>query len=164
MDKYFIDTDITKASTLPASFYKSETVFESLKDKLFSRTWHLVEVNEEVEHSQEAFPFVLFPGYMHEPLVMVRNREEELKCFSNVCTHRGNILVQHSGRYQKFVCNYHGRRFSIDGKFEHMPEFESAKDFPRDCEDLSFVKVKEWNQFPFVSLNPAFEIETVLKV
>jgi len=31
---------------------------------------------------------------------------------------------------------YHGRRFNLDRKFEHMPEFEDAKDFPRACDHL----------------------------
>src|SRR2546421_669352 len=74
MDKYFIDRDITKASTLPASFYKSEKAFEELKNNLFSRSWQLVEVNEEVEHAQESFPFVsLKPSFEIENVLKVLN-------------------------------------------------------------------------------------------
>src|SRR5215212_8401315 len=94
---FTVDADITRSSTLPAAFYKDDKTFEALKEKLFSRCWQLVETGEELQHSNEAFPFILFPGYLNEPLVLVRNKENELKCFSNVCTHRGNILVQHAG-------------------------------------------------------------------
>ena len=33
--KIFIDSDITKAETLPALFYKNSETFEILKEKLF---------------------------------------------------------------------------------------------------------------------------------
>ena len=162
MTPFDVNEDITLASTLPSSFYKDENLFEQLKEKLFSRCWQLVEIADGLQQTNEAFPFILLPGFLNEPLLLVRNKENELKCFSNVCTHRGNILVNHSGKYQKFVCNYHGRRFSIDGKFEAMPEFQEAKYFPRDCEDLHAVNSLEWHGHPFVSLNPSFDISKAL--
>ncbi|NNC33476.1 MAG: aromatic ring-hydroxylating dioxygenase subunit alpha, partial [Croceitalea sp.] len=36
---YHIDPDITKAETLPASFYRDTQVFEALKEKIFYKTW-----------------------------------------------------------------------------------------------------------------------------
>src|ERR1044072_2442296 len=125
-----IDKDIATASTLPAAFYKNIELFEASRENIFARSWQLAEADEHIHLPGNAFPFTLLPGFMNEPLVLVHNESGELKCFSNVCTHRGNILVHHAGKYRKFICDYHGRRFSIDGTFEHMPEFGDAKDFP----------------------------------
>ncbi len=159
-----INPDITVASTLPSSFYKSREYFEQMREKVFASSWQLVESGEQASHPEEAYPFTLLSGFMNEPLVLVRNAGNELSCFSNVCTHRGNILVQNAGKYKRFICNYHGRRFSTDGKYESMPEFTEAKNFPRDCEDLHKVSSAHWHQFPFVSLNPSFDIKSVLKI
>ena len=152
-----INPDITAASTLPSSFYRSRDYLDLMREKVFAASWQLVEAGEQAQHAEEAFPFTLLPGYMNEPLVLVRNANNELACYSNVCTHRGNILVNHPGKYKRLICNYHGRRFSMDGKFESMPEFSDARNFPRDCEDLHKVSSFLWHQFPFISLNPAFE-------
>ena len=37
-----IDSDISKAETLPASFYKEPELFEIIKKKIFLRTWHWI--------------------------------------------------------------------------------------------------------------------------
>jgi choline monooxygenase len=158
-----INNDITAAETLPASFYKSNELFELAKEKIFAQSWQLVECGDHVQLSGSAFPFSMLPGFLNEPLVLIRNNES-LSCFSNVCTHRGNILVQHPGKYKKLICDYHGRRFTTEGRFESMPEFTEARNFPRACEDLHSVPVSEWQQFPFISLEPAFDFSQVAEV
>lgn len=163
MEKFQIGEDITTAATLPASFYKSNECFELLKEKVFASSWQFIEAAGNVQQAGDAFPFYLLPGFLNEPLVLIRNQSSELSCFSNVCTHRGNILVHHPGKYRKLTCNYHGRRFTIDGDFESMPEFSEAKDFPRACEDLHKVATIEWNGFPFISLQPDFDFRSVLR-
>ena len=39
MFDYFVDEDISKAETLPASFYKDDRVFDLLKTKVFTSSW-----------------------------------------------------------------------------------------------------------------------------
>lgn len=160
---FSIENDITAAETLPALFYKSNEVFELSKEKIFAQSWQLAECGDHVQFNGNAFPFSLLPGFLNEPLVLIRNNEA-LNCFSNVCTHRGNILVQHPGKYKKLLCDYHGRRFTTEGRFESMPEFSDAQNFPRACENLHSVRVSQWHQFPFVSLDPAFAFDEVTAV
>ena len=74
--------------------------------------------------------------------------------FSNVCTHRGNIVVANPGKVKQLRCFYHGRRFHLDGSFKSMPEFEEAENFPRPCDDLREFLVGTLDPFIFVSLNP----------
>ena len=56
---YFIDPDITKAETLPASFYKEESVFEQLKERVFLKTWQFVGDEQQVRLPEQVYPFVL---------------------------------------------------------------------------------------------------------
>ena len=37
--KFKINSDITKAETLPATFYKDPVVFEIIKEKVFLKSW-----------------------------------------------------------------------------------------------------------------------------
>ena len=53
-----------------------------------------------------------------------------LRCLSNVCTHRGNLLVREPCRASEIRCGYHSRRFDLAGRMTFMPEFEGARDFP----------------------------------
>ena len=75
------------------------------------------------------FPMVLSEKYLDEPILVIRNQEGKLYCVTNVCTHRGNLVIHHPGKQKNLTCMYHGRRFNLDGSFKSMPEFEGAKDF-----------------------------------
>ena len=162
--KYLIDPDITKAETLPASFYRDPAVFEAIKEKIFYKTWQWVGHEELIPAASTAYPFVLLSDFMTEPMLLTKDTLGEIRCLSNVCTHRGNIVVKQAGKIKKLVCDYHGRRFKLDGNFEHMPEFGQAKGFPRPCDNLHQFELRHWAQFMFVGLNPVFDFQEVINV
>ena len=159
---FYINSDISKAETLPASFYRDKEVFENIKEKIFLKTWQWIGDKNLVKLPQSIYPLVLLDNYLTEPLVIVRNEKDEINCFTNVCTHRGNLVALHPGKVKKLTCMYHGRRFSLDGAFEHMPEFEDADDFPRPCDHLHKFPLEKWGPLLFVGLNPEFQFSKVI--
>lgn len=161
--KFIVDPDIKKASTLPASFYRDPAVFEVSAQRVFKRTWQLVEPHFIPRGSEVRVPFQLLDGFIKEPLLLASASEESLICLSNVCTHRGNLLVRERTTARKLVCGYHGRRFSWDGTFEFMPEFEQAEDFPSPCDHLPQFPLISWGPLWFTSLDPAFDFSAVRK-
>ena len=137
MEHMYIDPDITKAETLPAHFYRSDPIFDELKTKVFEKSWHwLGNADSLLPLTGQVCPISLLEHYLAEPLLLVRDAEQKVSCLSNVCTHRGNILVHHPGKVKQLVCGYHGRRFHLDGTFKMMPEFQQAENFPRPCDHL----------------------------
>jgi choline monooxygenase len=159
---FHVDPDIRKAETLPASFYRDKTVFELLKNRVFYRTWQWVGDETLVPKPLSVHPFVLLEGFLTEPVLLTRDAGDKVHCFSNVCTHRGNLLVREAGSLKKIVCGYHGRRFSLEGAFEHMPEFKEAEGFPRPCDDLNEFPLRTWGPFLFAGLHPAFDFQQVI--
>jgi len=157
-----INPDITRAETLPSDFYSSREYFDLSKDKIFARSWQLAADADEVKTSGQTFPFTLLPGYLDEPLLLTRDTNDQLHCISNVCTHRGNLVCERGGIEKNLRCRYHGRRFSLDGKFLSMPEFEGVKDFPSEKDNLTNVPFEKWGGFVFASLFPAFKFEEAL--
>ncbi len=161
-NRFYIDPDITKAETLPASFYKDQEVFDTIKEKVFLSSWQWIGDENLVRQPQSVYPFVLFDGFLTEPIVLTKDKEEVISCLTNVCTHRGNLVALHPGKSKKLTCMYHGRRFNLKGEFEHMPEFEEAKDFPRPCDNLHTFPIKKWRQFLFAGLDPSFDFQQVI--
>src|SRR5688500_4638246 len=122
MSIFDIDPDIRKARTLSSKFYTDERYFEESKEKLFASTWQLAAATaDEITNLK---PQVLLEGFLDEPILFVRYGAD-LHCLSNVCTHRGKILVDAPCRADLLRCGYHGRRFTLGGKFLSMPEFET---------------------------------------
>jgi choline monooxygenase len=149
-----IDPDIRKAKTLPSEFYTDERFFELSKESIFARTWQFA---GRVPDLSALTPISLLPGVLDEPLLLAKS-EGTLRCMSNVCTHRGKILIEQPCNANLIRCGYHGRRFSLDGKFLSMPEFEGVESFPSKADDLTSVAVGESGGFTFVSLDPIAEL------
>jgi len=122
MEHFYIHPDITKAETLPASFYRSQDVFDAIKERIFETTWQWIgDADSCIPLTESVYPFVLLDNYLTEPMMVVRDKENKISCLSNVCTHRGNIVAHHPGKMKSFTCMYHGRRFDLDGTFKSMP-------------------------------------------
>lgn len=100
-------------------------------------------------------PRVLLPGLIDEPLLLTRDACGVLHCLSNVCTHRGNILVDRACATADIRCRYHSRRFDLAGRMTFMPEFIGARDFPSAADDLPRVPFATWNGLAFAALDPA---------
>ena len=153
-----IDPDIRKAKTLPSEFYIDERFWELSRERIFERAWHFLGRADEVESLK---PVMLLPGMLDEPVLLSRI-VDEVVCLSNVCTHRGKILVEEPCTANLIRCSYHGRRFSLDGKFLSMPEFESVENFPSEADNLTRLPSAEWNGFLFASMDPFEPFEDVL--
>ncbi|MEO8650137.1 MAG: SRPBCC family protein [Acidobacteriota bacterium] len=155
MVQFEIDPDIQKARTLPAEFYTQPHYLELSKERIFARTWQFAGIKSEVDGLH---PFDLLPDFLNVPLLLSED-EEQLKCLSNVCTHRGKILVERPCRADVIRCGYHGRSFDLSGKFLSMPEFADVQDFPSKSDDLPSLPLSEWAGLLFTSIDPAASFE-----
>lgn len=158
-----IHKDIRKAETLPASFYRDPELFEAIKTKVFYKSWQWLGHSDLVKNTQQQHPLVLLKGYLTEPLVLTKDENNNIHCLSNVCTHRGNLVTTSAKNSKKLICGYHGRRFQLDGTFEHMPEFKEAEGFPRPCDHLHKFQLRQWGPFLFTGLDPIFDFQDIIE-
>jgi len=156
MPRFFVDPDIAKAKTLDSDFYTSAEVFEQCREKIFATSWQFLGNDELVKDNSEVYPFTLLPGYLDEPLLLTKDKTGELNILSNVCTHRGNIVVEKACKTTNLRCRYHGRMFNLDGKFISMPEFKEVENFPSKEDDLPLLTLFKWSKWLFTSLNPIY--------
>ena len=150
MSNFDINSDISQAETLASEFYTDERYFHESKEKIFTRSWQMVGTTDEIDNIK---PFTILENFLDEPVLFTR-KDENLHCLSNVCTHRGKILVEESCRANGIRCGYHGRRFDLSGKFLSMPEFENVRGFPSPKDDLTKISFDVLGRLLFVSINP----------
>ena len=156
MTDFFIDPDISIAKTIDTDFYTSTDIFNLCKENIFASSWQFIGNSELVKKSGDVYPFTLIENYLNEPLLLTNDKSDKINLLSNVCTHRGNILVDKTCNLSGLRCNYHGRKFSLDGKFLSMPEFKEVKNFPATDDNLINLPLFHWNKLLFTSLNPKF--------
>jgi choline monooxygenase len=158
-----IDPDISKAKTLDTAFYNEQKYFELAKEKIFALTWQWAGDTDQLKDTGSLHPFTLLPEYLSEPLLLSKDKNGTIRCLSNVCTHRGNVLVSEPCKLSQITCRYHGRRFSLDGEFIFMPEFKEVRNFPSEADNLHQVSLYQWEKLLFVSLNPLVRGEDLFK-
>ena len=157
-----IDVDITKAATLQGEFYASKENFNNTLEKIFSRSWQFITDDSQLKKNKSAIPFQFLGDLLPEPLVLINN-DGNINCFSNVCTHRGNILINEPCTIKKHItCGYHGKQFDPCGKFKFMPKTEGMQNFPSALDDLPEISVAKWRQFIFASLAPDFDFKELI--
>ena len=55
------------------------------------------------------------------PVVLVRDREDTLRAFLNVCRHRGSIVCEGAGTRETLQCPYHAWTYGLDGRLITAP-------------------------------------------
>lgn len=157
-----IDKNVRVASTPPGWFYNSEEIFAKSIDKIFARTWHVIDYRQKFQEDNMLFPHVLLPGSLHEPII-ISKVAGEFQLLSNVCTHRGFILIEEPVKTGTIRCRYHGRCFNAHGDFISMPEFEAAENFPTRMDNLAKVPFVQWQGFLFASVFPKVDFSEVIQ-
>ena len=138
------------AETLPYSWYVDPAVAAAEQEHIFRRSWqyagHLGEL---------AGPGSLFPSEVGGlPVVVVRDREDALRGFLNVCRHRGTILVNERQTRGTIQCPYHAWTYGLDGALRGAPRSKDEPDFQVDGLGLVPVSVDTWGPFVFVNPDP----------
>ncbi|HEY1633845.1 MAG TPA: aromatic ring-hydroxylating dioxygenase subunit alpha [Acidimicrobiales bacterium] len=102
-------------------WYRSEAALELERRQLFSRSWALVGIADEIE----APGSYLTVSLGEIPLVVVRGADGLLRAFHNVCRHRGVVLLTGSGCLGRFVtCPYHQWSYGLDGTLKRVPQLD----------------------------------------
>ncbi len=156
---FSVDPDITVASTIASSFYLDPAVFALARERIFARSWQWIGDLADVTAPGSLSPRTMLAGHLDEPVLLARDAATELRCLSNVCTHRGNLLVGAPCRAEQIRCGYHSRRFDLAGRMSFMPGFEGARDFPSDSDHLPHLPLGSFAGQAFASISPAMPFD-----
>ena len=160
--RFHVDPDITVAQTLDKAFYLDDAVWRAAREQIFATAWHWIGPLTEVTEPGSLAPHELLPGLLDEPVLLARDSAGLLRCLSNVCTHRANLLVDAPCKAEHIRCGYHARRFELDGRMRFMPGFEGARNFPSVSDDLPQLAFGDWAGHGFTSINPRWPLATWL--
>ena len=123
------DRTSSGAKTLPRRFYASPTVFQEEIDKIFSRRWLFIGHESELP----APGSFLRTRVADEQIVIVRDRQRQVRAFYNVCRHRGaQFCVEERGELASgFQCPYHAWTYGLDGSLIGAPNMDEVEGFRR---------------------------------
>ena len=134
--------------TLPASWYADAAVLRLEQERIFKRSWQYVGVAANVAEIGQFF--VCSVGDV--PVVVLRDREQRLRGFVNVCRHRGHEIATGCGRRETLQCPYHAWTYDLDGSLRSAPRSDREPGIDTAEWSLLPVLVETWG--PLVFVNP----------
>lgn len=131
--------------------YTSRTFFEQEWESVWTKSWLLLGRETEMPEPNSFQVENIGP----ESIIMVRQTDESIKAFYNVCQHRGSRLIfSNEGKSETFACPYHGWEFATNGK---LVKAQDSEDFPiNPCEHVTLIELKcdVFAGFVWVNMDP----------
>lgn len=141
-----------RGHTLDGNRYTSREFAEQEWDTVWTKVWLLLGREDEMPN----------PGDWQqeevgrESILMVRQQDDSIKAFYNVCQHRGHRLVsEEKGHVRRFICPYHSWAWNTDGTLDFVQDPESFPD-GNPCGKLLLEEVPcdTFAGFVWINMNP----------
>jgi phenylpropionate dioxygenase-like ring-hydroxylating dioxygenase large terminal subunit len=144
-----MDCDPLAGWSLPAWTYRDPEFLELEKQRAFASSWQVVCHVSDVPGPGDWHRL----DYIGESVIVVRDRDDALRAFTNVCRHRGSRLVDGmQGCAKKLVCPYHAWTYDLDGRLTGVPDSASYPGLDKSQHGLAPVALEVWRGFIFVRL------------
>jgi phenylpropionate dioxygenase-like ring-hydroxylating dioxygenase large terminal subunit len=140
----------SEAVTLPAEVYSSPEVYRREQTHIFGKYWYYVGHISQLDGAGSYFTVDI----ANQPIVILIDRQDNLRAFYNICTHRAGPVALGAGKCSRLTCLYHSWSFDLEGNLRGIPDMDSAENFDRAAHALQAVKVDTWGPFIFVNLDP----------
>ena len=151
------------ANGLPNAHYIDPAVFAEERDALLFGQWAGLAVAADVPEAGDAKPIT----FMGMPLLLLRDRNDQVRVFQNTCRHRGMILVEEPRKIEGAIrCPYHSWCYSTEGKLVSTPHVggpgrNTHPDVDRATLGLIEIRSHIWRDVVWVNVDgqaPEFEV------
>ena len=140
---------------LPAKSYTDNDFWKIECDTVLSNGWLFVGFVHEFKKAGDVQP-IFIAG---KPILIVKNENDEIKAFHNVCSHRCLKLVNEKKNTGKLIrCPYHAWSYDLQGNLKAAPHIggtnnHKPKGFNFKEHGLKSIRIHIWNDWIFVNLN-----------
>ncbi len=150
-----VDRAIETANGLPNECYTSEQYLEYERNKIFCDKWTVIGVGSSIPDAGDAMPYNL----LGIPLLIVRDKDLNIRVFHNVCSHRGFKLLDEPCTLKNVIrCPYHSWSYDFKGNLLATPHIgglnvHNSDKFEKNQSNLKEVRSKIWMDIIFVNIN-----------
>lgn len=149
VDFEMIDKGLKSGNAVPLSWYYDADISD-YETAMFERAWQYA---GHIGQLSEPGQFVTFT-VGRVPMIVVRNRQGELRAFRNVCRHRSaEVVVEPCGTRRMLQCHYHAWTYDLDGRLVGAPRSDREAEFDKTELSLIPASVDTWGPFVFVNLD-----------
>ena len=150
-----VSESIEKAHGLPNECYLNGTYQEIERKKIFEDKWVTIGVASSLPNPGDAKPFDL----LGIPLIILRDKDNVIRVFHNVCSHRGHKLLQKPCSHKNVLrCPYHSWSYDFKGNLVATPHLGGINkhehvDFDKSKSKLKEVRSAVWLDLIMVNIS-----------
>ncbi|MCR8923148.1 Rieske 2Fe-2S domain-containing protein [Dasania sp. GY-MA-18] len=142
--------NIQKAHSLSPQAYTSQAFNQLELEKIFRTDWICIGRSCELPEAGD----YLTSEIAEQPIYTIRNADNEIRSYSNVCLHRLMVLLEGKGKQTRpIVCPYHAWTYQTDGQLVRGPEMHCREGFDPSEHRLPEVRTELWEGWIYVTLN-----------
>ncbi len=133
---------------VPAAVYYDRAIHDREVERLWSRVWQLVCLEEEIPEVGDYHVYDI----AHLSFLVVRTAPDRIKAYRNACLHRGRKLRATHGRGTRDLrCPFHGWCWELEGSVKEIPGQWDFPDVDLDAYGLPEAQVDTWHGFVFIN-------------
>lgn len=124
---------------LQREFYTDPRIFDADMERMLLRHWFCVAHTSDLPHAGDFLTVELGA----ESVIVVRNRNDEIRALVNVCRHRGSrVCIAKSGKAVagRFTCPYHAWTYDLNGRL--IAAQQMREPFDREQHGLKALQVR----------------------
>jgi phenylpropionate dioxygenase-like ring-hydroxylating dioxygenase large terminal subunit len=140
---------LNQAAWMPKEMYLDREIFDLELEKIFRKEWMFVAHVGEVANKGD-FIATKLAG---EPVLIVRDKQEVVRAFYNVCKHRAMAVATGTGKAVSFVCPYHAWNYGLDGELIAAPGMNKAENFDPCTVKLRSIRSEIVNGMIFINFD-----------
>jgi phenylpropionate dioxygenase-like ring-hydroxylating dioxygenase large terminal subunit len=145
-----VGVPFSRARAMPKSVYTDPAFAEAERRHIFSREWLCAGRAESLPEPGDYMTMEI----AGEPVIVLRDRDGQVRAMSNVCRHRMSTLLEGRGNARSIVCPYHAWTYNLDGSLRGAPAMGQNECFDRTGIALPQVRCAVWQGWIMVTLDP----------
>ena len=141
--------------TLSGDRFHSKEVMAKEWSHLWRKVWNM---GPRLEEFSDEGDYVIH-SLGKESFIFVKDKDESIRGFYNVCQHRGRRIVcdNREGNAKFFKCPYHAWSWNIDGSLKGIPDADTFPQFkdgiPKDQLGLTEIRVDTWGGWVWFNID-----------
>jgi phenylpropionate dioxygenase-like ring-hydroxylating dioxygenase large terminal subunit len=139
-----------RAHAMPKAVYTSDEFLALEQKHVFSADWLCAGRAESLAEPGDYLTMEI----AGEPVIVLRDRDGQVRAMSNVCRHRMSTLLQGRGHVRAITCPYHAWTYNLDGSLRGAPAMTLNEGFCKEALGLPSVRCTIWQGWIMVTLNP----------
>ena len=148
--KASVAVPFAQAHAMPKSVYTSPDFGALEQSHIFRRDWLCAGRAESLPVPGDYLTMQI----AGEPVIVLRDRDGQVRAMSNVCRHRMSTLLEGRGNTRAIVCPYHAWTYNLDGTLRGAPAMTLNDSFCKTDIKLPPIRCAVWQGWILVTLNP----------